>query len=484
MADERSNDSENRGEEGVKQPIFVNPAPFRALPEFASSCAVDELAKAARENFSCWIVDSHNEQEAVQVLHAIRQHLAPSVYLRPVLLLTDNGSAERYREFGADEWSTHERFNLHTWADIAGRLEPINQWIETLSDCHSPADTNIAFRVLRMITARSREFSPLLADIKMTGYLYPELESLFVKGGVDLLQTLDFLESQSLLKGRFFSRAHFCSHCGSAFLNFKETCPQCQSNDLRVEELIHHYRCAYVGESVEFHKGGHLSCPKCERPLKHIGVDYDKPSVVHQCNECGHSTQHPEIVTTCYSCARTMEPENQLVRTVKSYEVSAIGRNAALFGLENLFTSILENDLKLFSDNSFRDFFEVEKARVARYKKSVSSLATIQFKALDQLYIKLGERAKDVFGELSTVFRAVFRRSDVITARNESLFLVIMTETNRDSAEIAVLRLSRGVEELLLHNLNYAPELGVSVNEIDSELELDAVLEQLLTAPP
>ena len=96
-------------------------------------------------------------------------------------------------------------------------------------------------------------------------------------------------------------------------------------------------------------------------------------------------------MTACYNCGRTAEPELQTVRTIQAYTVSAIGMNAAEFGLEALFTSILDTELRLYSATAFSDFFNVEKARIRRYKKSTSSLTMIHFQDLDDLYIRLGK---------------------------------------------------------------------------------------------
>lgn len=279
---------------------------------------------------------------------------------------------------------------------------------------------------------------PVMTIRRSVGYVYSILEPLFESHGIGVLDTLSFFNSQSLLNEMFSTKAHFCGHCGSAFLNFKETCPDCSSDDLSIDELVHHFKCAYTAELFDFLQGEKLVCPKCERTLRHIGIDYDKPSTISHCNQCNHRFQETVVMTDCYGCGRSAEPTNQDVRQISNYSITAIGQTAAYYGLDVLFTNILENEMQLYSANAFRNFYCVEAARMARYKISESSLAMINFVGLDNLYINLGRKAAQIFVELSAIFKAVFRESDVITAHNESIFFVLMTETSFDNANRAI----------------------------------------------
>jgi GGDEF domain-containing protein len=360
-----------------------------------------------------------------------------------------------------------------------GDFEYINQWIDALPNSNE-LDNNIAFKILRFIASRNKEFAPVLSVADMTGFLYPQLQPFFERRDIGILQTIDFLHAQNLLISHFFKKAYFCSHCDCAFLNFEEICPHCSSNDLNMDELIHHFKCAYTGASPDFKRGDDLVCPKCDKALRHIGVDYDKPSTVYRCNQCAHSFQEPLVTSTCYNCGRTTEPENQVLRTIQSYSISSIGENAARYGMESLFANILETEIKLTPFASFNDFYNVEVARIQRYKKSTSSLVLFGFENLNELYIQLGKRAQNIFVELSAVFKSVLRSSDLITARNESVFIVIMTETDVVSAERAVERLKEGVEALFENNLDYKPTLFTRIHEVGPELSPEKMLEQFL----
>jgi DNA-directed RNA polymerase subunit RPC12/RpoP len=66
--------------------------------------------------------------------------------------------------------------------------------------------------------------------------------------------------------------------------------------------LVHHFRCAYVGPLSDFKKEDHLECPKCNHKLKHIGIDYDKPSEINTCNTCNYSSQETAMKAKCVTC--------------------------------------------------------------------------------------------------------------------------------------------------------------------------------------
>ena len=185
-------------------------------------------------------------------------------------------------------------------------------------------------------------------------------------------------------------------------------------------------------------------------------------------------------MTSCYSCGRSTEPENQLIKSIKKYTITAIGQHAAKFGLENLFASILDSEMQLTPYRNFLQFLKVEAARIERYNISNSSLLLVYLKGLENLYVSLGARAGSMFKELSAVIQSVLRSSDVITAKDEAVFAIALTETTLQQAEIAVERLRTGINELLAVNLGQSLELETSLLAITSGLDMNSELEKFL----
>ena len=437
----------------------------------------DELDRFDSRNTSFWLVDMSDPIKGWKTVCQLRSNLYPAIYLRPIVYLMSPNIIPDEMYHAANGHIKAEALSESALEAWTSRLEPINLWIEKLDNPSTVKDTNIAFRMLRLIACDDKEIAPSTTTRINSGFVYPRLEPLFTKEDNSVFDTLNFLLEQKLINSHFISKAHFCGHCESAFLNFKETCSQCNSEDIQSDDIIHHFKCAHTGELSDFRNGDELICPKCERTLQHIGVDYDKPSIIFNCNQCSHSFQEPEIQATCFNCGRTSSPENLIHRTIHSYTISAIGKNAAIYGLDTLFTRIMENKLNLTAMPSFKAFYAIEASRIQRYKVSTSSLTLIHMENMSDIYIRMGGRSKELFEELSIIFRTTLRTCDVITALNESTFFIIMTETSSKHAKRAIERISERVSELLDNNLGFTPEIKSEIYPIDENTELDTTLE-------
>lgn len=451
-------------------------ASLAQLPEVAP----DAVGALDASRIRVWLLEAKDVEEAYPGICALRQNRSPAVYLRPIVLCLENDQGPQELLNAADGSSLIEGLTAEILAKTLSRFDSINLWIERAQQLAEKKDTSIAVKYLRFIASRGRAFAPMKTTRYNTGFIFPEFLPFLKKDDTaDLQATLDFLLQQRVVRGDFITRAHHCSQCDCAFLNFKESCPDCGSDDLQLDELVHHFRCGHIGELKEYREGGELSCPKCERSLHQIGVDYDKPSIVYQCRSCSHSFQDPQVMTTCFNCGHTTAPENLSVRDVMSYSITAIGSNAAEYGFETLFSNLLEVELKLYSPKTFREILQLEVARIERYKRSQSCLALINFD-LEKLYLELGARAEETFAELSAVFSSVLRNSDVISAQTESLFLLLMTETTEQQAQLAMKRLTEGIVALMQTNMHYEVKLQVAFHNIDAQLNLDQTLEDFL----
>lgn len=463
----------------MKQPYIVGTASTGSGME---PVAPEQLDPQHLRDAAFIAIDARDRAQASSNLRRIRTHAAPAVYLRPVVLLGGDCHGTDHLWQSTDECLASETPARSDLDRLMDQFRPINQWIMDLPEHERAMDTDVSFKVLRFLASRGGELEPRPTTRSPFGYVYPPLEPFLNRHTNEdsVLQVLEFLDTQHLIAGRFVTKAHFCGSCGSAFLNFKEVCPDCATEDISADELLHHFRCGHVGERADFKTNGGLSCPKCERELRHIGVDYDKPSVVYRCNACSRRFQTPSVISTCFHCARSAEPEQQVLRQVKAYATTAIGDNAALYGMEHLFMRVLNTQLELWPYEAMKQFVQIEQARISRYKVSASSLAVVHFGNLSDLYVKVGKRAGEIFGELSQVFKSVLRKSDVIACQSESVFVLVLTETQEAQAQRALERLRDGVSQLLESNLHYRPSIISRAYPIDAELDVDASVEAVV----
>ena len=126
----------------------------------------------------------------------------------------------------------------------------------------------------------------------------------------------------------FVERIHVCPHCKGTHLYYMEACPKCDSSLLKEEPVLHHFRCANISPESSYAYDGELRCPKCHQFLRHIGVDYDRPSNVYTCQECNHTFLHTRMKVVCASCKKVSRPSELLAQDIYSYEFTTEGLQA------------------------------------------------------------------------------------------------------------------------------------------------------------
>lgn len=449
----------------------------------STSVSIDNLTEPRALEAEAFLLEGGGRRP-YEFLTRIRGHSKANIYLKPVFWMHAVDEDSVVSDHVDGEWTRDERSALNS---LQQRASSINNRIRNLASSGAREESGMELRVLRFMATRGHEFTPKRTTMNPDGFVYPQLTPLLERqsssGGGELVQILSILEERRLLTGEFVMRQHACQNCGSGFLNFEEMCPHCGATDLDTDDLVHHFRCAFTGPLSEYKKEkGKLVCPKCDRTLKQIGVDYDKPSVVHTCRRCHEQFQDPEVQTTCYECERTNPPEQQVDRQIKEYEVTALGEETAVYGLSDSLLSILERESRVLDYATFQLIVESEAARIERYQRSASSLLLVRVAGLQQLRMELGQRSQEVVEEIATAFDNTLRSSDYLSARDESLYLFLLTETAEQGARRAGERLEENIEGVLGQNLQHPPDLEIAVQPLRPDLNLDNLAETFLAS--
>ena len=144
-------------------------------------------------------------------------------------------------------------------------------------------------------------------------------------GNADVTREAEKQFKNGFLRREFFDRFHFCYRCHSARMHVREECPECRSPELREEQYMHHFRCAYQGIESDFRRGDKLICPKCRQALSHFSVDYDKPGAVMLCGRCRHTSSEPAIGFVCLDCSAHVDSDAAAAKDAYSYVLTEEG---------------------------------------------------------------------------------------------------------------------------------------------------------------
>jgi ribosomal protein S27E len=158
--------------------------------------------------------------------------------------------------------------------------------------------------------------------------VYPLLSGRPTFWSLDLRADLEGLANRDLLRRRFAARVLTCSGCGSGRLSAYEACVECGSADLFDEAILHHYRCGFQDAESRFVDGSALTCPKCRRELRHIGVDYGRPGMMVRCRPCGQVMSEPQPSFRCLDCR--VEQRGELTRAVDWHHYDLTDQGTAM----------------------------------------------------------------------------------------------------------------------------------------------------------
>lgn len=313
-------------------------------------------------------------------------------------------------------------------------------------------------KVLRYMYTREMDvLNPIPVREAKLGFIYPMLSTnLEFEEEQKALKILQAAEQEDLLSGEFFESLYLCNTCSNAYMHFRESCPFCSSTNLKTEDLIHHFSCAYVGPASDYERDEDsegMTCPKCSRHLKHIGVDYDKPSVMYNCQNCDHSFQDPLVKAKCYNCGSDTRVEHLFKAALKSYRMTELGEDVAMGNL-----SVRLKGFDKLSEVMDMEYFrkilqqEIERMQGEQFH---STLARISFTNLAELYKDLGEsRQEELVSEIYQVISESIPVSDLVVFKDMVTALMLFTDKNEEKSGTIIDNITGTLTELLQDNFH------------------------------
>ncbi|MCF6177222.1 MAG: hypothetical protein L3J71_15810 [Victivallaceae bacterium] len=256
------------------------------------------------------------------------------------------------------------------------------------------------------------------------------------------------LEERGLIEGKFYDRLLLCPHCKAHNICFRDACPKCHSTNLEVVELIHHFRCGYVGSENEFsaQNNSTLNCPKCSYRLLSVGKDYEKPSEIFKCLACNWSGSEPLTLGRCIVCDKNCDPGECIIADIKSYRITSLGKLAADSGdighfLETKPDGLIENENNFSKINNLIVLAD-ELGRVANRYGFTQIVMAIYPDAIAALNDDIKQSIEHSFiVALTEKIRALLRLTDYITYDSNLTLYAVLPHTDIDGTEILAKRL-------------------------------------------
>lgn len=111
-----------------------------------------------------------------------------------------------------------------------------------------------------------------------------------------------------------------CNQCNSVRINLTSKCPQCNGINFVQQNLVEHYKCGevYPKESNIEH------CPKCNKDLGRMGVDYGELDNYYICSGCDNKFPEPQYEYECRNCEGKFTKHQAHWIKSMNYEISKL----------------------------------------------------------------------------------------------------------------------------------------------------------------
>jgi len=289
--------------------------------------------------------------------------------------------------------------------------------------------------LLRQIALAGGTITPRVEPNAKHGYAYAAL-------GDEVERDLAILSKRNYLEARFFDRVSLCPKCDSHHLNIREVCPSCRRAHLESQGLIHHFRCGYVGIPSEFLPSaeGTYRCPKCNCKMHHLGVQFDRLGKAFVCQGCGVISENPPVEAVCFSCGKQTSADDLVSTIVFSYVLTSRGAAAIRQGsFDSDEELVCIGGVTVYRRKVILEFFNHEMKRLRYFNIGFSVLlANCRASIMDQ-------SGEDSSTSWLTRLRSFLREVDLIGQLTDSLYVVILPQTQQHEAEQLKQRIIAGL---------------------------------------
>jgi ribosomal protein S27AE len=399
------------------------------------------------QSMDAFIIQTASNREVAEICREIRTQHNPEDYLKPIFMVANPGLKAHWRN-EIDGYTT-----LDNLTAVTETAQLIHRQIAKLALVENPPQTvevEVLIKVLQFLFTRNTDLQPFPNRHSKIHFQFPFASHFFDESEEQkVLFALKLAEKQGWLNGKVVEKIHLCPDCGSTHHTLRATCPKCSSVDLQEEDLVHHFPCAHIAPISDFERANAdgLHCPKCDKSLRHIGNDYDKPSSIYNCNSCHHPFQQSNFKSLCVDCGADNELDKLEEWDVKKYELSAKGKSVVINGTG--FGKVAQPKINKPVGNGIFEFdvFKILlKQEISKRKTNPRPGVVGQVKIEGILLDKMPLRTKEELTiEVCQIIKSYLNEPDVVSAKGPNSFYFLMTEYGLAEAQY--------LDELLTFNL-------------------------------
>jgi GGDEF domain-containing protein len=374
------------------------------------------------------IVNAKDEAFIRQIVRRIRAHAEAIIYLKPIFLLKGVNIIDPL----VNKLVDGNLYSLEQIPFIKAEVEKILVKISEIQFSRAISfEAQMIVKMISFLYSRSEtKMEPIPYVNSDVNYTYPCLSVNF--NHTEEYSVFDILKQavyDGIFTPEFVDRVYLCSQCSNGRMSYREVCPKCNSSNSKTDDIVHHFPCGYVGPMADFKNeiDDELDCPKCNKRVRHIGVDYDKPSVVHECLNCSHKFQDYFVKAKCLTCSFDNSVEQLKTQEIKSYTLTQKGIYAARNGYVSTSKDI-EDIIGTVKYDTFKTMLKYEIERLKQTDGS-SNICAIHINNPNEIYSSIGSEAqKGMLKDVVRIIRSNIRSADVISFQDSATIILSMYE--------------------------------------------------------
>ena len=399
--------------------------------------------------FDAIIIQTLYRRDALEILRELRSSSNILISLKPIFLSSIVSGSNRISYLFDGTYSEAESVLC------IQSIREINLRIRELKTNISVADYDLSLihQTIRFCYTRNKTLIPKLNRSSSIGYSFPFLSSIIEdENSYKIIILLEKCISLGYFNKQVVDQVQACKKCSGGYLNYRETCPKCSSKALQTEDLFHHFSCAYIAPESNFKKGDNLICPKCEKKLRHIGIDYDKPSAVHTCNSCDHTFQNATIKAQCVDCGTDNELHQLTSKEICNYSLTQIGVNSAKSNTIQTENKVPTKTSKSIPIQIFEMFREQE---IKRLQNSDHESWEGSIKLNSKLIQTYSDEQKQLIREeVQEIISGYLNDTDILSSSSPCWHRFILFDKDGDIANRIADVIQNNVKTLLSDNFN------------------------------